>query len=135
MSMLALASKCAVLVVDDHADTADLLRTYFQRRGLDVESVEDGMAALEFLEQHTPQVIVLDESMPRMGGLELMRQLQARPEYREIPVVFYSAAYDWRKQMEAEALGAKGWFIKGVSRLSELMDRVTEWCGDERSGN
>jgi CheY-like chemotaxis protein len=131
--MLALASKCAVLVVDDHLDTADLLRSYFRRQGLEVEAVSDGMEALEFLEQQVPRVIVLDESMPRMGGLELMRQLQARPEYREIPVIFYSAAYDWRKQMEAEALGAKGWFIKGVSSLNQVAERVKEHCAGEHS--
>lgn len=128
--MLALASKCAVLIVEDHLDTAELLRAYFKRKGLEVETVSDGMEALEFLERDVPRCIVSDESMPRMGGLDLLRQLQARPEYKGIPVLFYSAAFDWRKQMEAEALGAKGWYIKGVSSLKELAARVAGYCGD-----
>ena len=128
--MLALASKCAVLIVEDHADTADLLRNFLARNGVESEVVAHGMEALEFMERERPRCLIVDQTMPVMDGLELMRQLQARPEYRGIPVVFYSAAYDWRKQMEAEALGAKGWYIKGVSSLKEVVGKVMEYCGE-----
>ena len=129
--MLALASSCAVLIVEDHLDTTYMLRNFFTRKGLKVESVGDGMAALEFLEQGAlPQCLIVDWGMPRMDGLALLRQLKARPEYRHLPVVFYSASYEWRKQMEAEALGAAGWYIKGVSSLKDVMERVRSLCGE-----
>jgi CheY-like chemotaxis protein len=128
--MLALASKCSVLIVEDHADTAEMLQKYLKRKGCDAEVVGDGVSALEYLEQGVPRCLIVDEGMPRMTGLDLLKQLQARPEYRGIPVVFYSAAFDWRKQMEAEALGAKGWYIKGVSSLKEMMGKVLGFCAD-----
>jgi CheY-like chemotaxis protein len=126
--MFAVASKCSVLIVEDHFDTADMLRQYLRRQGVDAEVVGDGMAALEYLEQGTPRCLILDEGMPGMTGLELLRQLKARPEYRGLPVYFYSAAYEWRKQMEAEALGAQGWYIKGVTKLQDMMARVIGEC-------
>jgi len=131
--MLATSTSCSVLIVEDHADTADMLRNHLKRKGYDAETVDNGMAALEFLERQRPKVLLIDESMPVMNGLTLLRQLQARPEYRHIPVVFYSGAYDWRKQMEAEALGAKAWFIKGVTSLQDVMTKVTAFCtGDDQ---
>jgi CheY-like chemotaxis protein len=129
--MLALASSCSVLIVEDHSDTADMLRRYLEREGCDAEIVGDGRQALEYLERGRPRCLIVDEGMPGMTGLELLRQLQARPEYRGIPVIFYSAAYEWRKQMEAEALGAKGWYIKGVTALGEMLKRVKQECGND----
>jgi CheY-like chemotaxis protein len=111
-----------------------MLRNVLARKGIEAEVVFNGMEALEFLDRERPRVLIVDEMMPVMDGLELMRQLQARPEHRNIPVIFYSAQYDWRKQMEAEALGAKGWYIKGVSSLKEMMGKVMECCSDDGEG-
>ncbi|HZZ41330.1 MAG TPA: response regulator [Tepidisphaeraceae bacterium] len=128
--MLALASsQCAILVVEDHIDTADMLTRYIRRKQFTVEAVYGGMEALEFLEKQQPQCMIVDETMPDMSGLDLLRQIKARPEYSGISVFFYSANYDWRKQMEAEALGAMGWYIKGVSSLKDLMTEVANRCG------
>ena len=127
--MLALASSCAVLIVEDHSDTAEMLRNYLGRRGLKAESVSDGIEALEFLERNgLPHCLIVDWGMPRMDGLELLRQMKARPLYKGVPVLFYSATFEWRKQMEAEALGASGWYIKGVSNLKELAEKVQGFC-------
>ena len=126
--MLATAARTVILVVEDHPDTADLLTRYLGRRGIQAESVGNGMAALEFLEHDRPCAIIIDESMPGMSGLELFQQLIAREEYKTIPVFFYSASYDWRKQMEASALGAKGWFVKGVSRLEDMLTAIRTAC-------
>jgi two-component system chemotaxis response regulator CheY len=126
--MLAIASQCVVLIVEDHADTAQMLARHLARRGIPAEAVENALAAMDFLDVIKPACMIVDETMPGMSGLDLLRQLQARPEWREIPVFFYSAAYDWRKQMEAEALGAKAWFVKGITRLDDLMSDVVAAC-------
>ena len=41
-------------------------------------------------------------------------------------MVFYSAAFDWRKVAEARGLGAKAWLVKGVNRLSDVVDQVAQ---------
>ena len=130
--MLALASRCAVLIVEDHEDTAGMLIRLLKRRGVTAESVATGMEALEFLDVGAaPKCVILDHGLPGgMDGLELFRQLKARPTLAGIPVIFYSASYEWQKQMEAEALGAAGWYIKGVASLKDVFERVDELCGD-----
>jgi two-component system sensor histidine kinase ChiS len=126
--MFATASRTILLVVEDHPDTADLLTRYLGRRGIQAASVGNGMSALEYIEHEKPCCLLLDENMPGMTGLELFQQLLAREETKSIPVFFYSASYDWRKQMEANALGAKGWFVKGVTRLEDMLAAIRTAC-------
>lgn len=129
--MFAVSSQCIVLIVEDHSDTSEMLERHLMKKNLpehQLKAVPDGMSALAFLEKSKPCCMILDETIPGMTGLDLLRQIRAHPEYKDITVFFYSAAYDWRKQMEAEALGAKKWFVKGVSRLADLIDQVVEAC-------
>jgi DNA-binding response OmpR family regulator len=122
------AARTSILIVEDHADTAEMLRRFLARAGFAAETAAGGREALEVLSDNRPVCVILDETMPDMTGLDLLRQLRARPEMKETPVFFYSATYDWRKQMEAEALGAKAWFVKGVSRLEDLLKQIVTHC-------
>jgi putative two-component system response regulator len=118
------APETSVLIVEDHADTAEMLRRYLARKGYTAEVAPNGVAALSSVARRRPTCVILDETMPGMTGLAVLREMQATPEVRDIPVFFYSAAFDRRKQQEAEALGARGWYVKGISRLTDLMDNV-----------
>jgi DNA-binding response OmpR family regulator len=113
-----------VLIVEDHADTAEMLRRFLVRNGMGAEVALDAEMAMSAMARSRPSCVILDETMPGRTGLELLRRLREHPAYRDLPVLFYSAAFDWRKQAEARSLGAKGWFIKGVSRLPDLMEQV-----------
>jgi CheY-like chemotaxis protein len=122
---------CAVLVAEDHDDTGEMIRRALARRGVVAEIVGSAAALLERLEHAAPpRCIVLDEEMPGMTGLSLYRQLVARPEWKDIPVFFYTASYDARKQAEAEQLGARAWFVKGVTRMADLIQPIVDICGD-----
>jgi two-component system chemotaxis response regulator CheY len=121
----------AVLIVEDHADTAEMLRRFLARNGMRAEVVLDPWDALSTIARRRPACVILDETMPGVTGLGLLKQMREFPEFRDIPVVFYSAAFDSRKQEEARQLGAKGWFIKGVSRLPDLMQQVKAAAGSD----
>jgi CheY-like chemotaxis protein len=127
--MTAAVTHPSILIVEDHADTAEMLRRYLHRNGYEAEVVPNAAAALSSLASHRPACMILDQTMPGMTGLDLMRQLQANPTVSDIPVYFYSAAFDQGKQIEARSLGAKGWYIKGISRLTDLMDHVIADAG------
>jgi CheY-like chemotaxis protein len=126
--MAAVASQTSILIVDDHRDTADMLRRFLARKDIACEVVESASDALNLIGTKRPLCIILDEWMPGMTGLEFLKQLRSHPEYHDVPVVFYSAAFDIKKQAEAESLGAKGWFVKGVARLDDLAAKVIALC-------
>jgi CheY-like chemotaxis protein len=113
-----------ILVVDDHADSAELLRRMFARYGMPAEVAHNSREAMAAAKARHPAVIVMDEMMPEMSGIETVRMMRQDPELRDVKVVFYSAAFEWSKQREAEELGAKPWLVKGVARMPELTRAV-----------
>jgi DNA-binding response OmpR family regulator len=81
-----------ILVVDDEPAILDLLTTLLEEEGYRVLSAVDGAAALEGLDQEAVDVVITDGMMPRLGGEALIRALRERPETRDVPVIFVSAA-------------------------------------------
>jgi CheY-like chemotaxis protein len=80
-----------VLVADDDRDTRLLVRTVLEHAGHVVVEAENGSAALSLAERERPDLILLDLSMPSMGGAEFMRALRANPETRSLAAALYTA--------------------------------------------
>ncbi|MBI3002428.1 MAG: response regulator, partial [candidate division NC10 bacterium] len=74
------APKPRVLLVDDTAKDRELVCDYLQAAGFEVEEAADGLEALELISRARPDLLVLDLTMPRMSGQELLRQLRAQAE-------------------------------------------------------
>jgi two-component system alkaline phosphatase synthesis response regulator PhoP len=79
--------KTTVLVVEDEAHLRTLYRTILVGAGYAVISVEDGIDALRRLEVDAPSAVVLDLSLPRLGGLDVQREIAAHADTRHIPVI------------------------------------------------
>ena len=96
-----------ILVVDDERHIVRLVEVNLTRAGYDVVSAYDGVEALEKVAEDIPDMIVLDVMMPRMDGFEVLKNLQADPKYKDIPVIMLTA-----KAQDADIF--KGW-QSGVS--------------------
>jgi CheY-like chemotaxis protein len=96
-----------ILIVDDEDDTAQAVSELLSRHGFDVEHASNGLAGLEYLRAHgRPAMILLDWSMPLMNGGQMMQAMQAEPEWRNIPVVLFTADPDARNRaLELRAAG------------------------------
>ena len=81
-----------VLLVEDDPQLRELYRGALRAAGYAVAAVEDGTDALRQLEQSTPALVVLDLALPRLDGRDVNRELKARPETRNIPVVVVTGA-------------------------------------------
>ncbi len=80
-----------ILVVEDDADIRDMLTRTLEREGWAVDEAENGVVALERVEETLPDLILLDLMMPQMDGFEFITALQRTPEGRSIPVVVVTA--------------------------------------------
>jgi len=81
-----------ILVVEDDADTREMMRHTIERMGHAVAETVNGRLALSWLGEHAaPAMILLDLMMPEMDGFEFLDALAARPEWREIPVIVVTA--------------------------------------------
>lgn len=80
-----------VLVADDEQDMRALLCKLLSKAGHDIIQAVDGKEALELAITLQPDVILLDVSMPAMGGLEVLKKLRESRTTQAIPVIFLSA--------------------------------------------
>lgn len=81
-----------ILVIEDDADVRAALADAFADAGLHVDLAEDGLDGLERLRGGArPSVIVLDLRMPRLGGLDFLKEMRADPAFEEIPVITMTA--------------------------------------------
>ncbi|MGH7472153.1 MAG: response regulator [Longimicrobiales bacterium] len=116
-----------VLFVEDQIELRAIHSTYLQRQGFRVITADDGDSALELARAHVPDVIVLDQSLPRRTGVEVARALQADPAMSAIPIVMLTAVAYGAIGHKARAAGCVGFLSKPClpSRLLEEVRRFT----------
>ncbi len=96
-----------ILVVDDSADTVDMLRTLLEMDGAMVSTAGGGPEALEILEKESFDVILSDISMPGMDGFELLNRLRKLPSGRDVPVL---ALTGFGRAEDVERAKSEGFF-------------------------
>jgi CheY-like chemotaxis protein len=94
-----------VLVVDDNQDARVLIEAVLKTEGLAVIKAADGQEGLERALEEPPDLIITDISMPRLSGLQLIRQLRGLPRFKEIPILAVTA-FGIEKAIEAIKAGA-----------------------------
>lgn len=113
---------CAnIMVAEDDAKQAELVRRYLEHEGHAVTVVEDGRTALEEVRHSEPDLLVLDVMMPRADGLDVVRILRA--ESRELPVLMLTARSTEDDLLLGLDLGADDYMTKPFSPR-ELVARV-----------
>lgn len=105
----------AILVADDNPAISALLGTMLQSWGLEVAAVADGRAVLEYLQQHTPTLMVLDGHLPLLDGFELCSRIQRLRRLRGVPVVLLLDSGDEMARVQATLVGASGVISKPIS--------------------
>lgn len=105
-----------VLVVDDVAATRAMLRDMLLEMGCkDILVAGDGKEALDILKNHRAQLIVCDNAMRGMSGLDLLYQLRNHPYLVDIPFIIVSSSDDREMIDAAFELGADDYLVKPIS--------------------
>jgi signal transduction histidine kinase len=119
----AVASLPIVLVVDDQQANVRMVGALLARSGCQVLTALGGLEGLEQARAHKPDVVLLDMRMPGMDGFQVMEQLRAHPETRDLPVIFLTADDDRENLVRAFASGAIDYITKPFV-AEELLARV-----------
>ncbi len=110
-----------VLVVDDEPAVRDSLARTLRFEGYDVTTANDGVAALNAVRDHKPDLVILDVMMPRMDGLEACRVLRA--DQQLLPVLMLTARDSVGDRVAGLDAGADDYLVKPFA-LQELLARV-----------
>lgn len=101
-----------IMTVDDSATLRQMVSFVLKGAGFGVIEACDGVDALSKLPSEAANLILTDVNMPRMDGLELVRQLRAKPDYKFVPIVLLTTESHPEKKQEGKAAGATGWIVK-----------------------
>jgi DNA-binding response OmpR family regulator len=100
-----------ILVVEDNADTRELLDIYFTNAGFTVATAIDGHEGFQKAQAEKPDLIITDIAMPNVDGAEMIRQLRAEPEMADTPVLVFTA-HGSATPEKVKAAGANQAFYK-----------------------
>ncbi|MEM1165173.1 MAG: response regulator [Planctomycetota bacterium] len=112
-----------ILVVDDNDHNRELLTAYVEEIGCTIIEARDGEEAIERVEEHDPDILLLDIMMPRMSGFQVCERVKSDPRRREIPVVMITALSEVGDVERAVEAGADDFLVKPIHKL-ELLTRV-----------
>jgi class 3 adenylate cyclase/CheY-like chemotaxis protein len=101
-----------ILAVDDTPENLDLLSRYLSRSGHQVLTADSGAAALELLETHSIDTVLLDLIMPGMDGSEVLTRIKKNPAWRPIPVIVISGRQDMEGIIACIGAGADDYLFK-----------------------
>ena len=123
-----------ILIADDDAGHARLIEKNLQRSGLhnSILRFEDGQGILDFLFKRgngskrlsdTPYLLLLDIRMPKVDGVEVLRQIKADPELRRLPVCMLTTTDDPREVARCHEVGCSNYLVKPVDydRFSDVI--------------
>jgi DNA-binding response OmpR family regulator len=123
----------SVLLVDDEPHIALSLEYVMRRDGYDVRVAGDGEAALARVAEETPDLVLLDVTMPRRDGYDVCQTLRADPATRDVKIVLMTARGGAIEGEKAMALGADAFFSKpfGIEEVSRrVRELLEEAAGD-----
>jgi CheY-like chemotaxis protein len=112
-----------VLIVDDNPQNVELLQAFLESLPVKIVTAADGVAALEKVAQHNPDLILLDIMMPRMSGFQVCRRVKTDPKTKDIQVLMVTALNELGDIEQATECGTDDFVSKPVNKF-ELITRV-----------
>jgi two-component system phosphate regulon response regulator PhoB len=112
-----------IVIVEDEADIRELLAYNLEREGYHIREFADGKDALDYIEKHPPELILLDLMLPGMHGLDICRRLKRSHDTENLPIIMVSAKGEESDIITGLELGADDYICKPFS-MKILLARV-----------
>ncbi len=112
-----------VLIIDDDVETLRLVGLMLERQGYLISAADNGARAIQKAITERPDIILLDVMMPDMSGIEVAKQLRARPETADVPIIMFTAKSQVDDKVEGLEAGADAYLTK-PTQPRELLAQV-----------
>lgn len=115
-----------ILIVDDEATNVEIFDLMLSKLGFRTETASDGREALDKLRSFRPELILLDNMMPRMTGWEVTRNVKHGDDladYRDVSIIMFSAADDVEDKVQGLELGVDDYITKPFN-FTEVLARI-----------
>ena len=118
-----------ILLVEDNEMNRDMLSRRLKRRGYEVSIAVDGAEGVSMASSVTPDLILMDMSLPVMDGWEATKNIKADPQTRSIPVIALTAHAMSGDREKALQAGCDDYDTKPIE-LSRLLSKIKSFLGD-----
>jgi CheY-like chemotaxis protein len=110
-----------ILIVDDEVNLRELYLTEFSEEGYEVLLAANGKEAIEMLEEHRPDAVVMDIRMPEMDGIETLGKMVTR--HKNVPIIIHTAYSSYREDFRSWAADA---YVVKSSDLTKLKQTLRD---------
>ena len=118
-------AKARILIVEDEPNLVESLSFILGRAGFEVDTVTDGVEALDRVRRRSFSALILDIMLPGMNGLDVLKTIRADPVLADLPVMVLTAKGQASDRRTAETIGASAFVTKPFSN-AEVVERVTQ---------
>ena len=115
--------KKKILIVDDEAGSLLILRSCLEKNGFEVTEGTNGQEALTLIKQSLPNLIIMDQMMPKMDGIKACALIKMDRRFNKIPLIMLTASADKADQKMSEQIGIDEFLNKPVN-IEILMEKV-----------
>ncbi|MGF6671575.1 Hpt domain-containing protein [Pseudomonas monsensis] len=115
-----------VLVVDDSVTVRKVTSRLLERHGMNVLTAKDGVDAMLLLEEHMPDLMLLDIEMPRMDGFEVATQVRHDERLQHLPIIMITSRTGQKHRDRAMAIGVNDYLGKPYQE-SVLLESIAHW--------
>ncbi len=118
-----------ILLVDDHDDTRLALQKILELEGYQAYGVSSGGAALAFLGEFTPRLVIVDYTMPDMDGLSLVREMKQDVRLANVRTILFTAQPGDELRQQARLLGIDAYVVKASLDWMKLHQEIVRLAG------
>ncbi|WP_116865530.1 Hpt domain-containing protein [Pseudomonas savastanoi] len=115
-----------VMVVDDSVTVRKVTSRLLERHGMHVLTAKDGIDAMTLLQEHTPDIMLLDIEMPRMDGFEVASQIRQDEQLKELPIIMITSRSGQKHRDRAMAVGVNEYLSKPYQE-TVLLESIAYW--------
>lgn len=124
-----------ILFIEDEPGLQKALGEFLQRHGYEVIAALNGADGLDAARRDRPDLILLDLILPRLPGIEVLKQIHREPDLAAIPVIVLTNVDSNEAVEQAVELGAKAYLIKTSYRLEEVLEKMKAALKDSASAS
>jgi two-component system chemotaxis response regulator CheY len=117
-----------ILIVDDSNSVRQMVSLVFKQAGFATLEAGDGREGLAIINSNRAiDLVICDVNMPNMDGIEMVRQVKAKPEHKDLPILMLTTEGEPARIRQAKEAGAAGWIVKpfNASQLVQAARHLT----------
>ena len=118
-----------IIIIEDEEVLLELLQKKLIQEGYQVDAARDGQEGLKKIKEDKPDLILLDIVMPKMGGFEVIKQVNQDEGLKNIPIIIISNSGQPVELDRAKELGVRDWLIKTDFDPEEVVTKVKKQLG------